>query len=612
MWLLVSLVLVQFLKAKADMEALAVSAVASPVAGDDDVNSLKVRPSMESVVYSFWVAGLVIYNIFFGKGGTSLVIILPVLPLWALGGCRMVLRFFAFHRATRSFAHGRNVQLIHGYMVQLQEAADYPDVPRLIVTGERKQDIEETPVGYRVKQSIVEEEPSSSLVTLDRIWSESKPPLDRDLCLSFALFKCLRRRFAGYPLAEAGSGWAFRFVSDGLLGPQDDHERIFRVIATELMFASDFYYSPLPVASLGSLYAGLYFLWSAVIFSWLCLLVLLLIALIFVFADALNDGTLDKKLVPRLPIVLGVVIAWMEMSEMLANVRSNWTKISIVGHYIRCHDHRFLQRIFTWLLRRNKTPKQKCKDEMGQVDLLANLGNHQSSCARFFMKYLYIGRQNPVISIKVPLEAKAAILNSFRSSGGQLSAGTAAVQRRRQAFSHDITWACLGGEAVTNTTDTILIWCVATGLFENRCSSRLSSSMQTTTKKEVAVCLSRYCMYLLAEVPGLLPDNSAWTKRRYQEVMESVKAAALPTSGGSGGGGDIETGAYGQPVVFFSGEGFHEVLKRGSELARQLLDEAEKQRSSEEGAAGDRGEDAVWEMLVEFWSEMLLYIAPST
>ncbi|KAF8711290.1 hypothetical protein HU200_029311 [Digitaria exilis] len=497
MWLLVSL-------AKADMEALAVSAVASPVTGDDDVNSLKVRPAMESIVYSFWVAGLVIYNIFFGKGGTSL--------------------------------------LIHGYMVQLQEAADCPDVPRLIVTGERKQDIEET--------------------------------------------SCLRRRFAGYPLAEEGSGWAFRFVSDGLLSPQDDHKRIFRVIATEL-----------------TLYAGLYFLSSALIFSWLCLLVLLLIALIFMFADALNDDTLDEKLVPRLPIVLGVVIAWMEMSEMLTNMRSNWTKISIVGHYIRCHDHRLLQRIFTWLLRRNKTPKKQCKDEMGQVDLLANLGNHRSSCAHFFMKYLYIGRQNPVISIKVPLEVKAAILSSSVPARQRCSAGA-----RRSAMTSP------GRASVaTNTTDTILIWCVATGLFENRCSSRkpplLSSSKQTTTKKEVAVCLSRYCMYLVAEVPGLLPDNSAWTKLRYQEVMESVKAAALPRS--CCGGGDIETGAYGQLVDSFGGEGSHEVLKRGSELANQLLDEAEKQRSSEEGAAGDGGEDAVWEMLLEFWSEMLLYVAPS-
>jgi hypothetical protein len=108
-FLLVSVVLLQFLKAKADMEALAVAAVASPVAGDDDVNSLKVRPTMVSLVYSFWVAGLIIYNILFGKSPEEeeqpekeklshvvyYIILLVVSPLWALGACRMVLKFVA-------------------------------------------------------------------------------------------------------------------------------------------------------------------------------------------------------------------------------------------------------------------------------------------------------------------------------------------------------------------------------------------------------------------------------------------------------------------------------------------------------------------------------------
>ncbi|KAF8711292.1 hypothetical protein HU200_029313 [Digitaria exilis] len=545
LWLLVSLVLVQsFLKARADMEALAVASIASPVAGDDDINSLKVRPSMESIIYSFWVAGLVIY------------------------------KFVAFHRATGSFALGRNVQLIHGYMTQLQEAAD--------CLGRAGDPVASEPL----------------LV-----------PQLKDLCLSFALFKCLRRRFAGYPLAEAGSSWAFR--------GRDDHERIFRVIASELTFASDFYYSPLPVASLGSRNAGIHFFLSALIFCCLCLLVLYLITLIVCvyivdeILEAISGGPLDDTqafyIVPMLPVFLGLVIAWMEMSEMLASVRSNWTKISIVGHYIRCHN-RLLRRIFTCLLGRCKAPKQ-WKDKIGQVDLLTNAsllaGNNRLSCARLL--FIIKGRRSPLI--KVPLAAKAAIITSFRSNGRQLSAGTAAVKRRRQAFCHDITWACLGGDVVTTTSDAILVWCVATALLEKRrCSSK---QQQAINSMGVAVCLSRYCVYLVAKVPCLLPDNSAWTKRRYQEVKESVKAAALLRTGGH----DTEAGAYGQLLDSFGCEGSHEVLKRGSMLAKQLVDEGEKQRSSEEGddAAGAEGggEDAVWELLAEFWSEMLLYVAPS-
>lgn len=633
LWLLVSLVLVQFLKAKADMKALAVAAVASPVAADDDINSLKVRPTMESLIYSFWVAGLVIYHIFFDNAGKLEVVILLISPLWALGACRMVLKFVAFHRATSSFALGRNVQLMDGYMVQLQEAvpAAAAAVPRLIVTGERKQDIEESPQGYRIKRAALEleDEPaSSSLVTLDRVcWLESGTllvPQLKDLCLSFALFKCLRRRFAGYQLAEAGSSWAFRFVRDGLLGREGDHERIFRVIAGELTFASDFYYSPLPVASLGALYAGLHFVLSMLIFSSLCLLVLLLIFVILL-AGALDlmGGHSDERpahyILPKLPVLLALVIAWTEMSEMVASVRSNWTKISIVGHYIRCRSH-WARRILSCLLGRCKAPKQ-WKDEMGQTDLLlltkpaTSLVGKQSMARRLFNRLVSQMRSRHS-TLTVPPEVKASILGAFRRSNcGQLSAGTAAVQRRRHAFRHgSITWACLGaGGEVTTATDAILVWGIATGLFENRCSSSRKAPPLSPDDMGVALCLSRYCMYLVAEAPDLLPDNSAWTRRRYQVVKYGIEAALLRMRS-KGGDQDLEGAVYGRLVDSFGGERSHEVLKKGSRLGKQLVEEAEKQRSQDDAEAGtgdDGGQDAVWKLLAEFWSEMLLYLAPS-
>ncbi|CAN6382028.1 unnamed protein product [Urochloa humidicola] len=64
------------------MAALAFAAITSPVAVDDN-DSLKIRPSIESlIVYSFWVAGVVIYSVF-------------PLRKQVLGACRMVLRFIS-------------------------------------------------------------------------------------------------------------------------------------------------------------------------------------------------------------------------------------------------------------------------------------------------------------------------------------------------------------------------------------------------------------------------------------------------------------------------------------------------------------------------------------
>jgi hypothetical protein len=111
-----------------------------------------------------------------------LVVTVLMSPLWTLGAFRMVLRFAAFQRATRSFAVGRNVQLIDGYMLQLKEELEsemaaaqpqqLPAVPRLIVTGERKRDVEERPQGCHVKRSSLQGgEGSSRLVTLDRVCS---------------------------------------------------------------------------------------------------------------------------------------------------------------------------------------------------------------------------------------------------------------------------------------------------------------------------------------------------------------------------------------------------------------------------------------------------------
>ncbi|TVU23598.1 hypothetical protein EJB05_25973, partial [Eragrostis curvula] len=623
---LVAIVLIQFLRAKADMAALAVAAVASPAAGDDNINSLKIRPSMENLVYTFWVAGLVVYSIFFvqskqDKKEVLRRVALFISPLWILGAGRMVLRFASFQKATGSFALGRNVQLIDGYMVQLKEDDELraAAVPRLIVTGERNRDVEESPMGYRVKRSTLQDE-DRRLVTLDQVWSrpphvdELEPRL-QDLCLSFALFKCLRRRFAGYRLAEAGSTWALRFVTDRLLGRSvDDHVRVFRVIAGELSFARDFYYSPLPVASLGTAAAALHFSISFPILVMFCILILPLLLVLFqllIVEDIdssgphLSEDESETFCLVVLSLVLTMVNAGYEIWEMVASVRSNWTKICIIGHYVRCRNA-CARRIFTCLLG-CKSPKI-WNDEIGQAKLFVEPeAAGLSSFKQLFLRWR--NRHQPVVM--VPPAVKAAVLSSFRSSGGKLSDGAAAVRRRCRAFCHDITWACHGGE-VTTTTDLILVWHVATSLFQIRFPSfpRASSSSSTASSKAnnilVAGSLSCYCMYLVAEAPDLLPDNSAWTKLIYEKVK---KKADEVSSTQRSHGVPPEAGAYEHLVEAFSSENSsHELLKKGSKLGKQLVEEAERPR---DGDAAGAGEDAVWELLAEFWSELVLYLAPS-
>ncbi|CAL4982733.1 unnamed protein product [Urochloa decumbens] len=517
-----SVLLIQFLRAKADVAALAVAAITSPVF-DDGVDGLKIRPSMASLAN--------------------------------------VLRFIVFQRAAGSFALGRNAQLVSGHMSFLLQQNDFragrqlpAPVPCLIVTGERNQDVEESPMGYRVKDSALEGE-GRRLVTLDRVWYDNDQLLTpelKDLCLSFALFKCLR--YVG--------------VLRGTTSP--------RLALAGRLVSSAMGCSARKATMRGSSRAILPF---------------------------------------PIPMLLITIIAAVnvitEVLEMVAGVRSNWTKISMIGHYVRCRHNGRVRRLFSWLLR-SKSPKQLWKDEIRQSNLLKPnllLLREQSWVLRLRKQLFLLPRRNCHEStIKVPLKVKEYILASFRRSGGQLSDGTATLQRQCQAYSHDITWACQVGE-VTTTTDVLLVWHIATSLFEIKCSSQSRASASATARTDsmiVAQSLSYYCAYLLAEAPDLLPGDSAWTKCRYEAVKKDVEEASK-SKGAVTESGDY---VYGNLIDSFSAERCHDVLKKGSRLVKQLVEEAERPREGETGSAGG-GQDAVWLLLAEFWSDMVLYLAPT-
>ncbi|KAF8717544.1 hypothetical protein HU200_025801 [Digitaria exilis] len=92
------------------------------------------------------------------------------------------------------------------------------------------------------------------VVTIDMIWKHDGDLLGsdddkgaralKDTCLSFALFKLLKRRFCGLEIAEAGDPRTKDFVINGLLA--GGYERAFRVVEVELSFLYDFFYTKYP------------------------------------------------------------------------------------------------------------------------------------------------------------------------------------------------------------------------------------------------------------------------------------------------------------------------------------------------------------------------------
>lgn len=107
----------------------------------------------------------------------------------------------------------------------------------------------------------------------------------------------------------------------------------------------------------------------------------------------------------------------------------------------------------------------------------------------------------------------------------------------------------------------------------------------------MATCISQYCVYLLKAAPELLPDDKAWSKKRYQAVSEEIYRLLSALSRN-------KSVDYDQMIEVLSKDsGHHEVVKDGVRLGKQLVDLQDA--------------EMVWGVLSRFWSEMILYVAPS-
>lgn len=167
--------------------------------------------------------------------------------------------------------------------------------------------------------------------------------------------------------------------------------------------------------------------------------------------------------------------------------------------------------------------------------------------------------------------------------------------------------------------------------FHNHRSGEASDS----DHKTVATKLSQYCAYLVSWCPELLSDNSAWSKGLYKAVKKDAEGA-LPgysvtepstpedderaldeysvAAEAEASTAEDEHALSENPVADQSAKGEedgcqklvrllsehskHEVVKDGVKLGKQLVDTMEY-------------EETMWKLLAEFWSEMILYLAPS-
>jgi hypothetical protein len=191
-----------------------------------------------------------------------------------------------------------------------------------------------------------------------------------------------------------------------------------------------------------------------------------------------------------------------------------------------------------------------------------------------------------VHSVRLPEVVKREIAASLRSSSGNLTNGEATL--RRYGMLDRFSWSLRGEDG--SYTYTMLVWHIAT----NYCEIALPEVEDSQQKeyREVASTLSRYCAYLIAYTPELLPGSSADHTFIVGKVMEEANEA-LPR-----GKDSIEPTVVNSLLsVADSDMSSRRIFVEGLRLGRELEDiEASVPR---------------WKMMAEFWAEIILYVAPS-
>jgi hypothetical protein len=301
-------------------------------------------------------------------------------------------------------------------------------------------------------------------------------------------------------------------------------------------------------------------------------------------SDTSPDVTLEQKSYYIITLFLLLATVLTETCEIVAGVCSNWTKMALLGSYIRRGSPgRLTHAALDAVLRLR--PTKRWSNKIGQNSVLEprRFGRRSG----LFSEKLY-GRAGLMRSVGLSPDVKDAVLRSLKSVYGGLNRGSTATAAPRASD----RWASgFDGNGSSRTTEHILACHIGTSLFE----IKHSHAAFPTTDMTAASQLSNYCAYLVAAAPGLLPGSTAWTEKRYKEVVADVQAARL----GEDVEGESAAQRYERLLKELSASSRDKVLQRGAELGKRLV----------EAYVAD--EAAAWQFLADFWSEMVLFVAPS-
>ncbi|XP_066342552.1 uncharacterized protein [Miscanthus floridulus] len=515
--------------------------------------------------------------------------------LWALSGIKLGMRVRSSILAGRDSVLTVENKLIADYMSNKEHTEggrDYDAATmkgyKYVVAGEADRPIDPS---------------HPEIVTVEKVWQcqgilLSSSDVDaaarrrKDICLSFAMFKLLRRRLGGFPLTEARLNKTRDFVKVGLLAGED-HERMYRVIEVELGFLFDFYYaryrSPKETLIPDML------LFAAVVVTSLCTL----------FSPAVVDHRPPSNTVAtgfdiwltRTVIVLFLVL---ESFQFLMLVFSDWHKVKMLCRYVRepsWHSRPGLQRMLKLMCRFRLIGYWN--NSVGQYSLLsACLHSQRKGVWRLPLPWWFMGfliRTRTTRHRNLPEEVKRSIYVFLKNGLARVRYGEYSLEKNGVLNILRLSARPTKLQA-TSAVERILIWNIATQVCDLLSQGQLGSEPSgSPIKKErlVATTLSAYCAYLVSSAPELLPEHSYDTRLLLEGVQSEAREALK--------GCLSRDGIYHklQAVQADPAASVHRyILVEGRRLGEVVHNDMPSMVNR-------------WEFLAELWVELLLSVAPS-
>ncbi|KAM4102206.1 hypothetical protein ACB094_05G206600 [Castanea mollissima] len=556
------------------------------------------RYNLENFLQYFWLGWLIVVHSNKPKN------MIPLYLLYFLSLRRTGGRAEALESASKSYGLVRNTKLVADFMEdESNKEGDEADPTcmkgyKYLVKGEKKAKVKVKAPHYHMQFETTDDH---KVITIDMIWqckgrllSSTGDPDGRlkDICLSYALYRLLCRRFAKYSFSESSKLKTWNFVRYGLLSKEgDDHERAFRVIEQELGFLYDLFYTKYPV-----LFAkGLPLLRN---FEFIIVINIGCWVVVPILTDyQQREG---HNLAALVTGVVLIAILFMEIVQFFVVNFSDWAKVQWLCYYVKkpSWHNKCMEMIIRVICHRKLLKPWDRK--LAQYSLLESFSHNPSVLLynRCTSPYIYKPRSGLKLSahVTLPMGVKKAIIHSLKTNGRRLTNGVTSLQRN--GF-NELSWAC----KLQTQTHVIMVWHIATSLCEIVAGEQVNQQRESEDFI-VATKLSKYCAYLVAFAPRLLPDHPYITEFIFDHVVVEARKKlkgcekSICQKMFNLCKDDRKKRISEKMLNLGQEDDNQEIIVKGANLAKELIRKIENN--------GLR-----WKVLAELWAEMMLFVAPS-